>query len=231
MSNKKPLQARAPRTIRARDAGLRALVCVALGCGAGIEGSRSQEPPRRFELTLQAGYRVGGTFEDDVNVDASYELAESNSQRVTLNIAARADAQWEVLWGRQQTTLQTAEAFSGQALLDLDVDYIHFGGTYLFDGTDARPFIVLTAGLTRFEPSRSELDAENHLSMSIGGGVALWRDRRIGMRLEGRVFTSFVDSSGGLFCGSGPNGGVCAISAEGDAVVQLEAGVGIVYRF
>ena len=86
------------------------------------------------------------------------------------------------------------------------MSYFQFGGTYLFDevSDSTAPFIALTAGVTRFEPGLDDIDAENYFSWSLGGGVQLRADRRIGVRLEARLFGSIIDDESALFCVSSP---------------------------
>jgi hypothetical protein len=66
---------------------------------------------------------------------------------------------------------------------------------YLFedDIDTVAPFIALTAGLARFEPKLDEAEAENYFWWSFGAGVQLRADRRIGVRLEARVFGTLID--------------------------------------
>ena len=112
------------------------------------------------------------------------------------------NTQWEVLYAHQPTVLETLPSFTGGPLLDIDVDYLQFGGTFLFDNDSDTtvPFIAMTAGLARFEPGLSSIDAENYLSGSLGGGVHLRANRRVGVRLEARAFLTLVESDSTLFC-------------------------------
>jgi len=207
-------------------------LCVALASSlARGAAAADNEAPPRFELTPFAGYRIGGEFEQQ-NGGGHYELDEGNSEGLIFNITARdVNTQWEVLYGHQSTKVATQVAFDPAARLPLDVEYFQFGGTYLFDGEDTRPFIALTVGVTHFGPSLPGVDAESFLSGSLGGGVQLRKTERIGVRLEARVFATFVNSDGALFCHSGPAGGACAIQIHGTALYQLETSAGVVFRF
>lgn len=202
----------------------------------------AQGPRLRFELTPYGAYRIGGEFEsqesDDVDTDngTDLDLHEGHAEGLILNIRTQAgNTQWEVLYAHQSTEVETQPAFVGGPLLDIDVDYWQFGGTYLFDvdGDTAVPFIALTAGISRFEPGLDDVDAEHYWSGSFGGGVQLRANRRVGVRIEGRAFASLVDSDSALFCVSAPAAAVagCALSVEGTALYQLEARVGVVFRF
>ena len=190
----------------------------------------AQDAPPRFELTPFAGYRIGGEFEEQ-DSDREFEIDESDAQGIVFNIRAAANTQWEILYARQRTELETQGLFAGDPLLDLDVDYFHFGGTYLFDGVSTRPFVAFTLGVSRFEPRPQDLDAENYISASFGTGVQLRATERVGVRIEGRVFTTLVESDEEIFCRTGGQTNFCAIRVDGTALTQWEIRTGVVFRF
>jgi hypothetical protein len=207
--------------------GAAVLSCLAAGSAAADD----HDP--RFELTPYLGYRIGGEFEQQ-NGSAKYELDEGNSVGLIFNVVAHdVNTQWQVLYGQQRTSLKMPVSFAPSARLGLDVEYFQFGGTYLFDdyGDDTRPFVALTAGVTHFGPTLAGVDSESFFSGSIGGGVQLLQTHRVGVRLEARVFATFVDTDGAIFCRSGPQAGGCAISIHGTALYQFEASAGVVFRF
>jgi hypothetical protein len=208
------------------------LLALVPGLAAPLSAGAQESPPR-FELTPYAAYRIGGEFED-ADDGTTFDIHEGNANGLIFNIrTAEGNTQWEVLYAHQSTELETRPTFAAAPLMSLDVDYWHFGGTYLFDmpSPGVQPFVALTAGLARFEPAASGIEAENYFSGSLGGGVQLRADRRVGVRLEGRVFGSLIDSEGGLFCRSGPAGAACALAVDGDALFQWEVKAGVVFRF
>ena len=113
------------------------------------------------------------------------------------------------------------------------MSYFQFGGTYLFDDDSdgTAPFISLTAGLTRYEPGLDDTDAESYFSWSLGGGVQLRADRRIGVRLEARAVRLDHQRRKHAVLRVSPSVNGCALSVEGDILYQFEARVGIVARF
>lgn len=201
----------------------------------------AQGPPFRFELTPYGAYRIGGEFEpqsapDDSDADDGrpLELHEGHADGLILDIRTNeGNTQWEALYARQRTELETQPSFVGGSTLDIEVSYFQFGGTYLFDDNSdtTAPFIALTAGIARFEPRLDDVDAENYFSWSLGGGVQLRADKRIGVRLEARLFGSLIDDNSALFCVSSPTLNACALAVEGDMLYQFEARVGVVARF
>ena len=192
--------------------------------------SAAAETPYRFELTPYAAYRMGGSFTDE-SEDIDLDIEDSAAQGLVINGRVRSNTQWEVLYGRQATDISTGGLFNNDSLLDFDIEYMHVGGTYLFDGEAARPFIALTMGVTHADPGDSTFGSENFFSASLGGGVHLAARSRLGVRLEVRAFTTFIDSSSNLFCQSDGGSGSCLILIESNTLTQWEARAGITLRF
>lgn len=204
------------------------IVMAILCLGLAAPAAASDAAPR-FEITPYAAYRVGGTF-DDKNSDASLELRESSAWGLVVNGRVQADTEWEFLYSRQSTEIAASGLASPQALFDIDVDFLHFGGTYLFDGERVRPFVALTVGATRFSPGLPGFSARTYASASLGAGWKFRVGEHVGLRLEARGFGTLIDSSSRLFCAS-DGGGACLIVARGEVLYQWEARAGISVRF
>jgi len=219
---------------------LRLAVTAVVSIGA-VSSAAAQEGPLRFELTPYAGHRIGGEFEPQSDSDElgavpgrAFELDEGSAAGLILDIrTADGQGQWEVLYAHQATELDTQTLFFGGPSLDVDVSHYQFGGAYLFDSaSDATvPFLALTAGVVRFDPRLEEMDTESYFSWSLGGGVHLRADRRVGVRLEARVFGNVIHDDSALFCRSSPTLNSCALFVEADVVYQVEARVGLAVRF
>jgi Outer membrane protein beta-barrel domain len=184
----------------------------------------------RFELTPFIGYRVGGSFEDE-DTGESVDLDESGSYGLIFNIVEKANTQYEFSWSHQGTSVDLTESGGNPAKLDLDIDLFQLGGTYLFDGNFARPYIVATLGAAHYR-SKSEIsESETYFAFSIGGGWKLWPTRRFGLRLEGRYYGTLVQSNSKIFCGSSPQNAGCLIQTSGKLLSQWEVMAGGVFRF
>jgi opacity protein-like surface antigen len=192
--------------------------------------STAQDQPFKFEITPFAGYRIGGSF-DEKDGDGRVDLNDSNAQGIILNIKANPNGQYELLYARQSTDAITEGFLVGDPTIDLDVEYFHFGGTYLFDGDNTRPFLALTLGLSQFDPGIIDSNSESFFSASLGGGVQLNVTGRLGVRLEARVFTTFVDNNSNIFCASTGGGGGCLIQVDAKIFTQWEARAGLIFRF
>lgn len=188
----------------------------------------AQEP--RFELTPFAAYRMGGDFED-VETDNEFDLDDSSAAGLIFNIAAQPEGQWEILYVRQSTDLDTEAAAAAPPSIEMDIQYFQFGGTYVFEGDLTQPFIALTMGATHFEPDFADVDSETYFSASFGAGIKLTTTEQLAIRLEGRVYTTLLDSDSRIFCSSDLGVGECIIEASGTALTQWEARAGLVFRF
>jgi hypothetical protein len=101
------------------------------------------------------------------------------------------------------------------------------GGLQEFGGERVRPFLTGMLGLTRYA---GEGDSEVRFAMSAGGGVKLFPTRHLGLRLDGRLFATFVDANlAFLACGS--VSGTCFVAFRTDVVFQAEFTAGAVLKF
>ncbi len=198
--------------------------CLALAMPAGAQENFD------FELTPFAAYRIGGDFEDD-ETGEEFDLDDSEAFGLIFNIRAKPQGQWEILYAQQSTEVDTAGTFVASESIDLDVRYFQLGGTYLYDGDRVLPFIALTIGVTHFDPEFSDLDSETYFSASFGGGIKMDLSQRVGVRLEGRVYSTFLESNSRIFCSSDAGGGQCLIESSGTTLNQWEARAGLVFRF
>jgi hypothetical protein len=179
-----------------------------------------------LEVTPSIGYRLGGEFEDETSGE-TVDLDEAPSYGLILSLNLDEQSQIELFWSHQETSLEDDALFSGATLLDLDVDYIHFGGTYIVDGELVRPFVVASMGVTHMNPEQAGFDSETRFSAALGGGIRLFFTRHIGLRIEGRGFATFIDSDSAVFC----RDFTCAIHVKGNMLWQFGAQVGLIMAF
>ena len=179
----------------------------------------------RVELTVFGGYRFGGDF---------YEIASKRpvdadgapSFGIFLNIPFTRETQIEALVTHQQARFMVPSSpGEPDARFGVTVDHYQVGGLTELGGVRARPYLTGSLGLTRYEASG---DNEVRFSGSAGGGVKLFPNPRIGVRLDGRVFATLVDANfDTLACG----GGICLGSIDTWIVWQAEFTAGVVVRF
>jgi opacity protein-like surface antigen len=195
-----------------------------------ISCAEAQERSSSYELTPFAGYTVGGEFEDTPG-GGSLKLGDDASLGLILDIRQSANTQWEFLYSQQATRADVTGLPIGAPAVDLNVRYIHGGGTYLGHGQQLRPFLAATIGATHFDPGLAGFDSETFFSFSIGAGVQFRSNERLGVRLEARGYGTVLQSDTNLFCETGPAANLCAIHSDGSLLWQVQGLAGIVFRF
>jgi opacity protein-like surface antigen len=190
----------------------------------------AQEQAYRYELTPYGGYRFGGSF-SQVDSEFAIDLDDSGSYGLIFNARHTEITQWEVIYSHQEPSADTTGLNLNDPRLDLGIDYLQGGGTYLWDGRGMRPFLSATIGATRIEVQNDGFSDDFFFSFSMGLGVQFRPSDRLGIRLEARGFGTIVDSETDIFCQSDPNNALCAVRVEGDVMWQMEAMAGLVFRF
>lgn len=175
------------------------------------------------EVMAFGGYRFGGDF---------YEIATGRpvdqdgavSFGVVVNLPFRGDTQIEALATHQEARF-TLPSEAGGTRWGVAVDHYQVGGLTELGIGRARPFLTGTVGLTRYAAAG---DTEVRFSVAAGGGVKLFPTPRVGLRLDGRVFATFVDADADiLLCTTG----FCVGSIDAWVVWQAEFTAGVVVRF
>jgi len=180
-----------------------------------------------FQITPFLGYRIGGDFEDG-GTGVELSLAEEETYGIILNKDIGPGKQYEFFYSFQPSRLTAGGIVTPGVLADVDVEYFHIGGRNYWDKGAVRTFVVGSVGATHFDPNAPNLGSETRFSIGLGGGVELGGESRIGFRLEGRGFATFLDSEGAVFCDSS---GGCVVLVASDLLWQFEVGAGVTFKF
>ena len=150
---------------------------VRIRCGTIILGMLSmvsiatESMAQNFELTPFVGYRFGGDFQDS-GTGAGLDIGDSESYGMVLGMNMSSETQVEFLYSHQATEIKPTGLFSPASLTDLDIDYYHLGGSYIWNPKrKMRPFIQASVGVAHLNPDRADLGSETRFSFGIGGGV------------------------------------------------------------
>jgi hypothetical protein len=189
---------------------------------------QAQEPTA--EITAFGAYRFGGTFEEE-STEATYELKDSPSFGLILNLRHQDPTQWEIFYSQQQTEAEFSGSTQNDPVVNIDLHVLQLGGTYQFEGEVARPYLAFTLGGTHVRTSSAASRSDTFFSGSIGVGMKFLPTSRVGIRVEARAYGTLVSSSTDLFCSTGPDTNVCAIRLEGKMLSQVETFAGITVRF
>lgn len=190
----------------------------------------AQTYPGRFEITPYFAQRFGGTIEDAAT-DADAELDDGSAAGLVLNLRESDNTQWELIYARQSTDADVSELAFPSPTLDIDVESLQIGGTYQGGGSRYRPYLAATIGGTRLTPTLDDVDGDTFWSFSVGSGVQIFPESRVGLRVEARLWGTLLDTDTDLFCQSGPGGGLCAIQLDSSVLWQVEVFAGAVLRF
>jgi hypothetical protein len=203
------------------------LECVAVAASERDVPDQSTQQPLTFEVTPYLGYRFGGSFklidtgtQADVGSHVSYALA--------LDLSTNEATQYELFYSRQSTTI------SGQSLAqsDMTVEYLHVGGTLLLENSQHfLPYLIGSAGATRFSPASPLGRNSTDFSASLGAGLRIPFNPHFSLRLEARGFATILNSNGAIFCRSDQSGGVCRIHERGSSFLQGDLLAGVAYTF
>jgi hypothetical protein len=133
----------------------------------------------------------------------------------------------ELYYSRQQTRLSEGEeVVPAGELLDVDIHTLQLGGTVLSERRYGwQGFLSGGLGFTYFDPSLYGSGAETRASMSLGLGARWMPLKRVGVRLEGRLYGSLFNSTTSVFCAGG-----CRISVQGDLLRRYALFAGVVVR-
>ena len=181
---------------------------------------------QNFEVTPFAGYRFGGDFEDSVT-GFGLDIDDSESYGLILGFNMSPETQLEFLYSHQSTKIEPKGLFSPTSLTDLDMDYYHLGGSYIWNPKkNLRPFIQASLGATHLNPDRAGLGSETRFSFGIGGGVKYFFTKHIGLRLDGKALATVLNSNSAIFCSGG-----CTVRIQGSTLWQFEGGLGVIFAF
>lgn len=200
---------------------------IALALLLAVPAAQADELPL-VQAALHGGYRMGGSLEDmDTADDADFDEGGSFALALELRYAKGDDRFYQLWYSRQGS-----EVDDGLETHDVDIEYLHVGGTLPFGGYEhAQPYFAAGLGATRFSSSATGADDRTHFSGSMSFGLAVPLGKNVALRLEARGYLTLVDADSAIFCRSDTAGGVCRIVASGSTIFQAEALAGIALKF
>ena len=201
------------------SARLVALVITFLGPASALSA-------QSFEVSPFYGYRFGGSFVD-LYTAQPFDLdgAPATGVAFDIRIYDDDDFQFEGFFTHQVADVALGAGPERPATRwRVSADHWMAGALQEFDGGRVRPFTTGLAGLTRYA---AEGDNEFRFTLSAGGGVKILPSRRFGIRLDGRLFSTFVDGGGNAIACTP---GVCLVGLHVSVVWQAEFTAGAIVR-
>lgn len=190
------------------------------------------------DITLLTGYQFNTDFEivaanqlppdvepgtgepgDDVELDdsAAFSLAvdfvfeQDQTKRIGFYVS------------HQQTEFDSNAGLNNR---DMDVTHVHFTAMSYYPNGNMEPFVMAGLGAGFFSPKDSTLDDETKLSAQIGVGTNYRFSDSMLLRFDVRWLGTFFNGSGAAFCSGG-----CVIAVSSDTYSQVQANIGLMYRF
>ena len=190
---------------------------------AGPAASPRPASAQTVEISPFAGYRFGGDlFELATNHPLDLDGAPVFGGAVSVEMA---NGHWfEALFTHQQADVDLPGGpFGPPVRTRAVVNHFLAGGRQDFGTGRARPFVTGLVGLTHYG---ADGDDEVRFTLGGGGGVKVQLQRHLGLRLDGRVFTTFVDVDAAAACSGG-----CLVGLNVNVVWQAEFTAGLVLVF
>jgi hypothetical protein len=155
------------------------------------------------------------------------DIKDNPAFGIALDIEVRPGTQVELFYQRQDSETEFRPSTIGaptETGFDLATSYYHIGALQGYRRGQWMPFTGLTLGATSFDPQGASEGTEWKFSFGFHAGAKVYLTDRIGLRMHGRAFSSLLDSSAGLWFGTG---GV-SVGVGGSALWQWDLGGGIV---
>ena len=178
------------------------------------------------EIAPVGGYRFGGGFFEQVT-QQQVDLDGAPVFGIVVNVPLHDGLFVEAFASHQQGSVTVPESATAPAARwRIDVDHFQVGGLQeFFDRRRTRPFLTGLLGLTRYA---ADGDNEIRFTASAGGGVKLMPVPRFGLRLDGRLFATFVEVEGrAIACSPG----ICLVAFDANIVWQAEFTAALVVGF
>ena len=196
------------------------LAALAVLLAVGLAGSASAQT---VEIAPIAGYGFGGDlFELATNHPLDADGAPVFGGAVNVEMA---NGLWfEALFTHQQADFDFRGGPYGPPVrIRAVVNHFLAGGRQDLGTGRARPFVTGLLGLTHYG---ADGDDEIRFTLGGGGGVTVAVQPHLALRLDGRVFTTFVDVDAAARCSGG-----CIVGLNVNVVWQAEftAGLAIVF--
>lgn len=176
-----------------------------------------------LEFVSFSSYRFSSGLED-METEEGLDLHTGTDWGFVVSHPASALTRYELRYSHQNSGL--TDATDPDNAFDLEVHYLHFGGTMDFSQKPFTPFFSGGFGLTHMTPSDDTVNDATYLSLSLGGGMKWYPTSRLGIRFEVRGYGAITESEGNVFCD-----GDCNLHANGDLLPQFETNLGVILKF
>ena len=183
---------------------------------------------QKVEITPFGGRQFGGALNirtGELNIPRAWNYG------LVIDIATGPGAYVEVLYARQETSLEQRDEATGTVttLFDMAVEHFQVGVLYepeIFRTT--RPFGSLTGGVTHYQAQEPGRSGEWRFSGGFAGGVKRSLTPHVGVRADARILFTLLGSVDDIFCTTSAG---CLTGVEGAIVAQGLLTGGVILSF
>ena len=179
-----------------------------------------------YSFTPQVGIRASDSLQDELT-DESINIDDTSSFGFILSMRRDRLATYDLYFSRQNTELIPRSAGVPGNPLDIRIDYFHMGGTVDYEVDNLHPFATGGLGIARISPANDIFGTETKFSFSLGGGVKVPINERVGLRFEARALGISTNGDKSILCANGQ----CVAQFEGSLFLQYEASIGLSITF
>lgn len=202
---------------------LMAVVAVVLGASTAWAQDRA-------ELSGFVGYQFGGRVG---LINGDLKLGDGVNYGAIFDYTIRPGGQLELSYTRQESKLRWIPFAGTIEEIDMPIDFWQIGGVGYVDKGRTRPFGKITLGVTHFMPQVNSIgnraiSDEWRFSVVLGLGVKVIPTERVGLRLGGNLYSTFLDSGSSIWCGGGAG---CSFGLFGTGIFQADVQGGLTIFF
>jgi len=185
---------------------------------------------QKLEFTPFIGYRLDGDFnqtDPTTGIETELSLQDASSYGFIIAWPYSDHRQGEFMISHYQTDFTSHNPASFSANNEIDVTYLQVGGNVPLSHALVPFSLSGGLGLTYLAPKSSRFDSESQFSVNLGLQTRLPINEQLALRIDARIFATFFDSDGELFCS---NQG-CIASVSSDLWLQGEISAGLSFKF
>ncbi|MCF8367163.1 MAG: hypothetical protein K9H16_15345 [Bacteroidales bacterium] len=188
----------------------------------------------KLEITPMVGYFFGGNIK---LYEGKLKIRDNVSYGVIAGLPLPNGVTFEFSYIGMPSTAQWRPYFNYENQypsrdFDLNVNYFNLGGVRNIPLSDkVKGFGAMRAGAAYFNSSAGDIDDVWRFEISLGGGLKVYLNDKIGLRFQGNMHLPLVFSGGGIFCGIGTGGSGCSVGVGStSAIIQGDLSGGLIFR-
>ena len=203
-------------------AGALLLLCV-------VPARADEDRSPRVMIAPFYGWRFGGTVHDFYS-DTDYDLDATQAYGGSVGAYLKPGVWGEIVYDHQATSIRVSSPYYGLPDLAIDVDEWLVAGYHdVVTGSDTvTPYVGAIAGLTHFHSPDGLYPGKDRFALGMDLGARyLPPESHLGVRVDGRLYATFVKDGSTFYVGPGGAG----IGFQGTSILQGEVAGGVVFAF